>query len=212
MKRLDEVFQNAVNEISKGYSSLVGSFLEDNGVDGETGNIYESVVSGVKGRIDDYRKALSGNAELESLKGTQDAWLLDDDAYVASVLRKGTAAPVSSAVSAASAPYSMDEARIGLDLSMLAMKTDELKKHSGVGGSIAGLLQRTLDGFTNAYLDHMDSELTAKRKKRLMAGDKKGYVALNRDVIGMCITGLWGSIAPMETRCGHCGRVRSMAR
>jgi len=135
---------------------------------------------------------------------TKDAWLLDDDAYVASVLRKG-AAP---AASAASAPYSLDdmealgqyvsglsamdedkstysidEARTGLDLSMLAIKTGELKKHGGVGGAMAALLQRTLDGFTNAFLDRMDSDLASKRKKPLAAGDKAGYAALNRDVI-----------------------------
>jgi len=47
LKKLDELYQSALGEIADGYSGIVGSFLEENGVNGEREKIYASIVSGV---------------------------------------------------------------------------------------------------------------------------------------------------------------------
>lgn len=210
LKKLDEMYQSALGEIADGYSGIVGSFLEENGVSGEKGKIYSSIVSGVESRIEEYRKGLTGNATLEGLKGTQDQWLLNDDAYVASVLRESVSTPATSQAKAAGAPYTlndltalgqyastlsamekpnnanvytMDEARIGLDFSMIAMKADALRSSGGISDTMAGLLQKATDGFMKSFLDRLDGQLSANRKAGAAAGDRAGFAALDRNAV-----------------------------
>ena len=147
-------------------------------------------MSGVESKIAEYRKGLSNNAALENLKGTPDQWMLDDDAYVASVLRESAGGSATVQAKAADAPYTlsdldalgqyasalsamekpnntniytMDEARIGLDFSMLAMKTDALRNSGKIGNTMAGLLQKTMDSFMQSFLDRLDGQLSANR-------------------------------------------------
>lgn len=210
LKKLNEMYLSALGEIADGYSGIVGSFLEKNGVSGEKGKIYSSIVSGVELKIEEYRMGLSDNTALESLKGTLDQWMLDDDAYVASVLResaggstsvqaKATDAPYTlsdldalgqyaSALSAMEKPnntniYTMDEARIGLDFSMLAMKTDALRNSGSISNAMSGLLQKTMDGFMQSFLDRLDGQLSANRSAGVAAGDKAGFAALDRNAV-----------------------------
>ena len=210
LKKLDELYQSALGEIADGYSGIVGSFLEENGVNGEREKIYASIVSGVGSKIEEYRKGLADNSTLEGLKGTQDQWLLNDDAYVASVLRGNGSTPVNSPAKSADAPYTlndvnalgqyvsalsamekpnntnvytMDEARIGLDFSMLAMKADTLRSSGGISETMAGLLQKTADEFMKSFLDRLDSQLSASRKAEAAAGDRAGFAALDRNMV-----------------------------
>lgn len=210
LKKLDELYQSALGEIADGYSGIVGSFLEENGVNGEREKIYASIVSGVGLKIEEYRKGLAGNSTLEGLKGTQDQWLLNDDAYVASVLRESANTPVNSPAKSADAPYTlkdvnalgqyvsalsamekpnntnvytMDEARIGLDFSMIAMKADTLRNSNSISGTMADLLQKTTDGFMKSFLDQLDSQLSASRKAGVGVGDQAGFAALDRNMV-----------------------------
>ena len=210
LKKLDEMYQSALGEIADGYSGIVGSFLEENGVSGEKGKIYSSIVSGVESRIEEYHKDLTGNAALEGLKGTQDQWLLNDDAYVASVLRESVSTLANSQSKSADAPYTlkdlnalgqyasalsamekpnntniytMDEGRIGLDFSMLAMKTDMLRSSGNISDTMAGLLQKTADGFMKSFLDRLDGQLSANRKAGAAVGDQAGFAALDRNMV-----------------------------
>lgn len=208
LNQLKELYQSALKEIAEGYSGIVGSFLEENGVSGEREKIYSSIVSGVGSKVEAYRKALSENAALDSLRGTEDQWLLDDDAYVASVLRESAGASAAaqtadapytlsdlevlgqyaSALSAMEKPnnantYTLDKARIGLDFAMLAMKTDTLRHSGRVGSAMSDLLQKTMDGFTQSFLDRLDGQLSAQRSAGLAPGDKTGFAALDRSVI-----------------------------
>ena len=210
LKKLNEMYQNALGKIADGYSGIVGSFLEQNGVSGEKEKIYSSIVSGVESKIEEYRKALSNNAALESLKGTPDQWMLDDDAYVASVLRENAGRSTNVQAKVADAPYTlsdldalgqyasalsamekpnntniytMDEARIGLDFSMLAMKTDALRNSGKISNTMAGLLQKTMDGFMQSFLDRLDGQLRANRNAGTAVGDKAGFAALNRNTV-----------------------------
>ncbi len=210
LKKLDEMYQSALGEIADGYSGIVGSFLEENGVNGEKEKIHSSIISGVESRIEEYRKGLTGNAALEGLNGTQDQWLLNDDAYVAAVLRESVSTPANSQSKSADIPYTlkdlnalgqyasalsamekpnntniytMDEARIGLDFSMLAMKTDTLRSSNNITDAMAGLLQKTTNGFMQSFLDRLDSQLSANRKAGVTAGDQTGFAALDRNMV-----------------------------
>lgn len=210
LKRLNEMYQNALSEIADGYSGIIGSFLEKNGVSGETEKIRSSIVSGVEAKIDEYRKGLSDNIALENLKGTSDQWMLDDDAYVASVLRESTGNSSSTDAKAGNSPYTltdldalgqyasslssmekpnnaniytMDEARIGLDFSMLAMKTDALQKSGKLSDAMSGLLQNTIDAFMQSFLNRLDDQLSVNRNAGIAPGDEAGFASLDRNMI-----------------------------
>ena len=119
---------------------------------GETSKIYDSALRGIEAKTDAYRAALTDNKEIADLKGTSDQWLLQDDAYVASVLRSSGDTPAQESAAVYSINdlaalgqftselasmerstdlYSMDEERTGLDLAMLSMKTDTKAGHGG---------------------------------------------------------------------------------
>ena len=210
LQKLDEIYQNALSEIADGYSSIISSFLEKNGVSGEKEKIYFSIVSGVETKIEEYRRSLSDNTTLESLKGTADQWLLDDDAYVASVLRESAKGSATVSANNASAPYTLadldalgqyaselsalekphntniynlDEARIGLDFAMLAMKTDAVRSSGRISSAMSALLQKTQDSFMQSFLNRLDSQLNTARKENLGVGDKAGLAALDRNTV-----------------------------
>ena len=130
LKKLDEVYQKALNEFAEGYSTIVGSYLEKNGVYGEKDKIYDSIIDGMESKIEGYRAALSGNSALESLKGTQDEWLLDDDAYVSAVLRSSENGSMKAAQpKAADAAYTME------DLDTLGQYVSSLSHMDGAEGA-----------------------------------------------------------------------------
>ncbi len=138
-EKLNGLYQKALNEIAEGYSGIVGSYLEKNGVSGEKDKISDSIVSGMESKIEAYRKNLSENAALESLKGTPDQWLLDDDAYVASVLRASISAPSKSAQSISeNVPYTME------DLDTLGQYVSALSHMDGAEGTedVLGIFDR----------------------------------------------------------------------
>ena len=79
--------ESARDENGTGYSKIVGGFLEQNGLASEKEKIYQSVVDGVNNKSKEYQEYLSNNPNFAKLKGTKDEWLLQDDEYVALLLR-----------------------------------------------------------------------------------------------------------------------------
>lgn len=213
LEKLNEIYRKALNEITESYLGTVGSYLENNGVNSERDKIRDSIVSGVESKIDEYRRALTGNATLESLKGTPDEWLLDDSAYVAAVLRGSVSGSAETArTKSGDVPYTIDdldtlgqyvaalakteapwnetnrtfctdEARLGVEYAMLDMKTDKLCSSGRVSDAMSKLLQKTRDGFMRSCLERLDQELAKRKEKGGAIGDSKGFASLNRSVV-----------------------------
>lgn len=116
LAKLNETISGVAREIATSYSETVGSFLEQNGVSGETSKIYDSVLRGMEAKTDAYRAALTDSKEIADLKGTSDQWLLQDDAYMASVLRSSGDTPTQESA----AVYTIE------DLATLGQFTSEL--------------------------------------------------------------------------------------
>ena len=204
--KLYETISDTAKAIANSYAEVTSAFLQQNGVSDEKDKIYDSAIRGIKSMIDAYRAALSDNKELSALSDTPDKWLLQDDAYVASVLRKSADVSASSqekraaysiddltalgqftaelaSMESSSNLYSMDEERMGLDFAMLSMKTDALRKSGNISDDMSGTIQRAANGYMNAFLNRMDERMQKARETGQATGDAKGFASLNKDAV-----------------------------
>lgn len=206
LAKLGEIYETALEKAAESYAGTVGGILEGYGVPDEKEKIYESFKSGVDQKAAEYRAFLEQNRGFTGLEGTADAWLLKDDEYIAAMLRKqdltsqtlpedqgmysleeldalGQYASSLSSMAAKANPYEMNEERIGLDLAMLAMKTDALGKEGNKSAAFRAVLQKTLDGYANAFLEQLDRKLEANRNNAQTAYDAKGNAGLDRKAV-----------------------------
>lgn len=216
LEKLQQVYQKAADSIAEGYAGIVGSYLEQKDISGETEKIRTSVLRGIEAKIKQYHEVLTEDATsttLKQMEGTEDKWLLDDDAYVASLLREVSASSITnvlqqdsvecytlkdletlgqyiSSLSDMEKPsnmesnvFKMDEAHIGFDFSMLAMKTDTLLERGMLSNAMSKTIQKVMNNFMNSFLDSMDKSLSEKRKENILEGDNIGFAALNRNEV-----------------------------
>lgn len=205
LDKLESFYRSTLDEIATGYSEIVGGFLEQNGLLSEKEKIYQSVVDGVNKKSKEYQEYLSNNSDFTKLKGTKDEWLLQDDEYVASLLRgkdvqieidettknndytlndlDTLGRYVSELTKWEDSAIKMDEERLGLDFAMLSMKTEQLKKKGQTSYSLDSTLQKMLNGFMENCLERLDDKLAAIRNEGKAINDEKGYAELDRQAI-----------------------------
>lgn len=202
LNKLDGLYQDTLKRTAGEYAELVGGILEEYGVSEQKEKLYESFKSGVEELAAGYRQFLKENKGFTGLEGSVDEWLLQDDEYIAARLREqkllsaasgesgdytlrdldilGQYALGLSAMAAKADTYEMNEERMGLELAMLAMKTDELGKKSGVSTSLRGILKETLHGYINAFLEQFEHKLSENRAHALIASDIRGNAELDQ--------------------------------
>ncbi len=206
MDRLNEIYETALEGAARNYSETVGSILEDYGVSGEKEKIYQSFKKGVDQKAAEYRTFLEQNKGFTGLEGTKDAWLLKDDEYIAARLRAlnpvseakspksgeyslqelddlGQYASSLSSMAAKANTYEMNEERIGLDLAMLAMKTDTLGKTGNRSSAFNAALQKALNGYLNVFLEQFGHRLENHRNDAKTAYDIRGNAGLDKDAV-----------------------------
>ncbi len=205
LDKLDALYQDTLKRTAGEYAELVGGILKEYGVSGEKEKLFASFQSGVEELTDRYRQFLKENEGFTGLEGTVDEWLLQDDEYIAARLREqnltaadsgrsaeytlrdlevlGQYASGLSAMAAKADTYEMNEERMGLELAMLAMKTDELKKNGGVSTSMGAVLKETLHGYINSFINQFERKLSEKRAHALISSDIQGNAVLDQKSI-----------------------------
>lgn len=206
LTKLYETISDTAKTIANSYAEITSAFLRQNGVSDERDKIYDSVIRGIESMTDAYRAALSDNKELSALSDTPDKWLLQDDAYVASMLRKtadtsafaqrsdavytindlttlGQLTSELASMERFSDLYSMDEERMGLEFAMLSMKTDTLQESGSISNNMAEMIQRATSGYMDAFLNRMDARLQKARNTSETASDEKGFAALEKSAV-----------------------------
>lgn len=206
LDKLNDMYEATLERAAKSYSEIVGGILEGYGVSNEKEKIYQSFKDGVDQKVAQYRSFLAKNQDFTGLEGTEDAWLLKDDEYIAAKLREqdvvsetmlsknggyslqeldilGQYASSLSSMAAKSNPYEMNEERIGLDLAMLTMKTETLSKNGKVSSALDTTLQKALNGYLNAFLEQFNSKLDTNRKHAQTGYDIQGNAKLNKDAV-----------------------------
>lgn len=206
LNQLNKMYAETLEKMAKSYSEVVGGILEGYGVSGEKEKIYQSFKSGVDQQVDEYRMFLKQDQKFTGLGDTENAWLLKDDEYIAAMLRKFDHIPEASAsnqgeysleeldvlgqyvsslstMEAKAVTYEMTEERLGLDLAMLAMKTDVLCKEKNVGSVLNKTLKETLNGYLNVFLDRFNQKLEINRRNPLIEADIQGNAELNKESV-----------------------------
>ncbi len=208
LKKLDSVCQSALEELANGYADIIGDFCAENGVNGEREKLYQAVLDGVNTRISDYEKMLADESLFSALKNSDDAWLLQDDEYVASLLRKEAVpendAPIANGsgytwsdldtlgryVSAmtqwenkSGAVFTRDETEIGLEFARLSMKMDELGRGNTLTSDMNHTMRKLIAGFMEGYMARTDETLSTLRTAGAAIRDNEGFAALDRAFI-----------------------------
>lgn len=208
LERLYSVCQSALEELANGYADIIGDFCTANGVSCEREKIYQAVLDGVNERISDYETMLANESLFSELKNSDDAWLLQDDEYVASLLRKKAVpenddfATTNSGYSwsdldtlgryvsamtqwenKADAVFTRDETEIALEFAMLSMKMDELNRSNTLSPDMNTTMRKLISGFMEGYMERTDKELSELRSSGAAMRDRQGFAALDRAFI-----------------------------
>lgn len=209
LAKLDAVCQSALEELANGYATIIGDFCEKNGVSGEREKVYQAVLDGVNTRIADYEEMLAEESLFSELRNSEDAWLLQDDEYVASLLRE-EAVPQDDTTTAkgngytwsdldtlgrsvsamtqwenkAGAVFTRDETEIGLEFARLSMKMmEEHGESHALSSDRNHTVQKLIAGFMEGYMARTDKTLSALRTAGAAIRDKEGFAALDRAFI-----------------------------
>lgn len=206
LDRLEKIYQRTVTRSAEQYAEIVGGILEKNGVSGEREKLSQAYKMSVESRTSQYREFLKENSEFTGLKGTTDEWLLKDDEYIAARLREqqlalqaetperteytrrdleilGQYTSEITVMEAKSNTYDMNEERMGLELAILAMKTDTIENESGISGNLRETLEKTQHGFTRSFMERFDERLSANRDESMTAYDSRGNAPLDKESV-----------------------------
>ncbi len=206
LDRLDAIYQRSLERTSEEYAQVVGGILEKNGVPDEREKLSVSYQRSVEERVAEYREFLKENGDFTGLEDTEEAWLLKDDEYIAARLREQNIASQEAApddglytkrdlevlgqyaseitvMEARSNTYDMNEERMGLELAILAMKTDTVKKEGGISGTFGKTLEKIKDGFVNHFMEQFEEKLADNRAQAMISQDNRGNAELDRESV-----------------------------
>lgn len=206
-EKLDSLYSKTLEKLAGSYADILGDFLDNNGISHERDKIYDSIIQGMDLKINDYKNMLANNSDIAGIKGTEDEWLLNDDAYIAAKLREAAKFfPDANTAKTSTPAYTLadldmlgqyakaltkmegklyicqaNEERLGFDFAVMYMKTDYAVNKGNISKPMNDLLRKTLENYKKACMDRIDEEFAATRKKRLTEWDEEGFAPLHRD-------------------------------
>lgn len=206
LDNLEKVYQRSLERTSEEYAEIVSGILEKNGASGEKEKLSEAYRRSVEERAAEYREFLRENQDFTGLEDTEEAWLLKDDEYIAARLRDvniasqerevdkgqytrhdleilGQYASEITVMEAKANTYDMNEERMGLELAILAMKTDTIKKEGGISETLDATLDKALNGFVKGFVERFDQRLSDNRDQAMISLDSRGNAALDKESI-----------------------------
>ncbi len=185
-RQLDDLIQQGTNALTDSYAGRVQGALSLSEPD--TQKLRSSLEALIEQRIQVYQGV---QAQMpDTLTGTEDEWLLDQDQYMASKLRDATGGISDSAntgkltlgdlraagelAGAYQAVYQRvsqgsggDEAFLALDLGMIDMKMETLIQKEMVSETISGMLRSSVEQRHQDVMDAADQRLSVRRAEAL---------------------------------------------
>jgi len=185
-RQLDDLIRQGTNALTDSYAGRIQSALSLS--ESDTQKLRSSLEALIAQRIQVYQGV---QAQMpDTLTGTGDEWLLDQDQYMASQLRDAAGGISNSAkagelalgdlraagelAGAYQAVYQRvtqgsggDEAFLALDLGMIDMKMETLIQKGMVGEAMSGMLLGSVEQRHQAVMDAADQRLSARRVEAL---------------------------------------------
>ncbi len=178
---LEAMASEKKNIVANYFSESVGGFLDKNGGSGETQKIYDSILSCYDKKVEQYSEFLKNNRDFAKLKGTGDAWLLNDVAYMSQQLQKAAGTMPQEAV-ASDDRYSMEEIvlanrmvkeikttslfdscgneeSIGMRAGMLLLKTKLYEETGEPLGKLAGKMSESVNRYITRAIDRENEQI-----------------------------------------------------
>ena len=209
LDKLEKIYQRTVDRSAEKYAEIVSGILEKNGVSGEKEKLSQSYRKSVEARAQQYREFLKENPEFTGTEGTENKWLLKDDEYIAARLRKQQLALQAETAGAAekssytrrdleilgqytseitimeakSNTYDMNEERMGLELAILAMKTDTIENEGRISENLKETLEKTLNGLVGSFMERFDEQLSTNRNDAMTVYDSRGNSPLDKNSV-----------------------------
>ncbi|QTN01105.1 hypothetical protein ERJ70_18515 [Sediminibacillus dalangtanensis] len=87
LQKLEAIIGTQIEEYAESFSTIVGGFLENNGVSGEQTALKDSVLSQFQQRKEQYQTFVEQNEDFAGIRGTADEWLLADNQFMAEQLQ-----------------------------------------------------------------------------------------------------------------------------
>lgn len=183
-QELADVIQQGKTSLTDSYTGRLQAALGLS--DADTQEVRSNLETLITQRMQTYQAAQAP----DTLTGTQDEWLLNQDQYMASQLREAVGSIPDSAsggsltlgdlraageiagayqemYQSASQGSGGNEASLALNLSMIDMKTEALIQKGIVGGTMAGMLQGSLEQRHQTVMDIADQRLADRRENAL---------------------------------------------
>lgn len=191
--------ETMVSDIKKSmadyFSQNVGGFLEQNGIDGQTEEIYNRIISEYDKKVKDYNDFIKENNDYARLKNTSDEWLMNDVAYMSQKLQKefntqnkpknenennynlneiSIANRLIKEVKNTSMFDSLgNEESIGLEAGISMLKTKLFSENINVSSEFANMM-------TDAVKNYIDNEIDDENEKILSMYDEE-YAVYNKE-------------------------------
>lgn len=189
LSQLDMDFNTAIEQVAEKAAKELGGFFQENGVNGETQKINDSILKAYQSQVDKYSNYIEGKKDYANLKGTENEWLKKDDSYMACQLRKAANTNEISQVKESEKEYYSleelvktkdviseiksssknishysDEEKIGYNLAELSLKGEVFSRFSGVSESLKNAVSKSINHIVNNMAENLNAQLREDRK------------------------------------------------
>lgn len=189
MAKLESLFSQYKETIANSFAETVGGFYEGLGQTGTIEEMKASVLVMIDQKASGYEKHLAQAGDYAQLEGSENQWLKQDDAYLASKLREHVsavsgnqkpdasqtttapysakdlvfagmyAAKTSEQITKANWDYDAPDASLGEFFAQLGQDLERPMYEAGVGDRFSALIQNSFRSFMDRYMDTLDHRI-----------------------------------------------------
>lgn len=192
LQKLEQIYAQAKEEMADSYADNIGGFYEGLGQSGTADEMRNSVFAVIDGKADAYLSYLGQNDIYSEITAPEKQWLKQDDAYMASQLRKHVsedsaqfqADPVQAPYSEKDLVYAgmyakalssqlqrpdwnveKSDSALGSYLAEQYKALESDIEKSGISDKLSDILKKSFEPFAEKFMDSLDSLIDDKREQ-----------------------------------------------
>ena len=203
LQKLEQIYAQAKEEMADSYADNIGGFYEGLGQSGTADEMRNSVFSVIDGKADAYLSYLGQNDIYSEITASEKQWLKQDDAYMASQLRKHVsedsaqfqADPVQAPYSEKDLVYAgmyakalssqlqrpdwnveKSDSALGSYLAEQYKALESDIEKSGISDKLSDILKKSFEPFAEKFMDSLDSLIDDKREQAAVCPWMSGLI------------------------------------